>query len=121
MRLVQEKTGLNQFTGYGSDWVGVNQVPLRGSQIVTPDAVDAWRPGGFDDLQREDFARVLDWRPELVLLGTGNCTRFPAAVLTRDLIDSGIGIEVMDVGAVCRTFNALVNEGRRVVALVLFD
>ena len=120
MRLVQEKTGLTQFTGYGADWVAVNQTPLFGSQIVTRDAIESWRPGGFDELQREDFARVLDWRPELVLLGTGNRIRFPAAVLTRDLIDSGIGIEVMDVGAVCRTFNALVNEGRQVVALVLF-
>ena len=31
---------------------------------------------------------------------------------------AGIGFEVMDTGAACRTFNVLVAEQRRVVALL---
>jgi len=32
---------------------------------------------------------------------------------------AGIGFEVMDTGAACRTYNVLVGEQRRVVALLL--
>ncbi|SFM95977.1 Uncharacterized conserved protein, contains Mth938-like domain [Formivibrio citricus] len=121
MKLVQEKnTHLNQFTGYGEDWVGVNGEKRYGSLIVTAVAVDLWRPAGFGDLLREDFAVVVDYRPEVVLLGTGSRNRFPLPALYRDLTDAGIGIEIMDTGAVCRTFNALAGDGRSVVALVLF-
>jgi len=35
------------------------------------------------------------------------------------LAPAGIGFEVMDTGAACRTFNVLVTEQRRVVALLL--
>lgn len=120
MKLVQEKSPLNQFTTYSVDSVSINGVAKSGSLIVTRDAIHPWRPAGFDDLQRADFAAILAQQPELVLLGTGSRIRFPSPALTRDLIDAGIGVEVMDVGALCRTFNALVGEGRKAVALVLF-
>jgi uncharacterized protein len=35
------------------------------------------------------------------------------------LSDRGIGIEIMDTGAACRSFNFLLGEGRRVVAALL--
>ena len=37
----------------------------------------------------------------------------------RDYLSAGIGFEVMDTGAACRTFNVLVGEQRRVVALLM--
>lgn len=119
MKLVHEKTTLNQFTRYSADSVSIGTVAYRASVIVSQDKVDAWRPQCFVELQREDFAAVLAYQPELVLLGTGQKINFPKAALMQDLINAGIGVEVMDVGAVCRTFNALVGEGRRAVALIL--
>ena len=122
MKLVADKfPGVSQFTSYGPDWVKVNGETRQGSLMVGPQHSEAWRPAGFADLQRGDFAAVLAQRPELVLLGTGSRIRFPHPGLYRDLTDAGIGVEVMDLGALCRTFNALVGEGRRAVALVLFD
>jgi uncharacterized protein len=33
----------------------------------------------------------------------------------------GLGVEIMDTGAACRTYNILMSEGRRVVAgLIMF-
>lgn len=122
MKLVQEKNAhLNQFTRYGVDWVDVNGEKQSGSLIVTSDAIHAWRPSGFADLRREDFAAALACHADVVLLGTGSSIRFPHPSLYRDLTDAGIGMEIMDTGAVCRTFNALAGEGRKVAALVLFD
>jgi uncharacterized protein len=37
----------------------------------------------------------------------------------RPLIQSGVGVEVMDVQAACRTYNILLAEERRVAAALL--
>ena len=58
---------------------------------------------------------------EIVLLGTGNVLRFPRPELMRPLAQAGLGIEVMDRKAACRTYNILASEGRRVAAALLFD
>jgi uncharacterized protein len=39
----------------------------------------------------------------------------------RALTDAGIGLEVMDTPAACRTFNILAAEGRKVAAAVLLE
>ncbi|MBV8466938.1 MAG: Mth938-like domain-containing protein [Burkholderiales bacterium] len=112
-------SSLNVFTSYGADFVAVNQVRHAGSIVVTPTSVEPWRPIGFDDLTSEDFAALLAWKPEVVLLGTGERLRFPHPQLTKALTQQQIGVEAMDVSALCRTFNILVAEDRRVVAAVL--
>jgi uncharacterized protein len=57
----------------------------------------------------------------VVLLGTGARQRFPAPVLMRSLIDRGIGVEVMDTHAACRTYNILMAEGRDVAAALILE
>lgn len=122
MRLVEEKNPhIKQFSGYGRDWVRVGEETCRNSVLVTPETLQPWRPGRVSELQEVDFSQVLVYRPQVVLLGTGERLRFPPASLYRSLAEAGIGVEVMDTGALCRTFNALAGEGRKVVALVLFD
>jgi uncharacterized protein len=44
---------------------------------------------------------------------------FPDAAFGAQFLKSGIGFEVMNTGAACRTFNVLVSEQRRVVALLI--
>ena len=84
-------------------------------------AADAGRPGAalaataFEALRPEDFEAVLALRPEIVLLGTGRRQRFPRPHLTAALARGGIGVEVMDTAAACRTYNILMSEGRRVL------
>jgi uncharacterized protein len=42
--------------------------------------------------------------------------------LTRALLARGVGVEVMDTSAACRTYNVIMLEDRRVaVALLLMD
>jgi uncharacterized protein len=113
-------THLNVFTGYGDDFVMVNQQRQTGSLVVSPTTVDAWRPARFDELTDADFAALLAWEPEVVLLGTGKQLRFPHPRLSRALLEARIGVDAMDISALCRTFNILVAEDRRVVAAVLF-
>ena len=54
--------------------------------------------------------------PELVLLGTGPTQRFATAEVRGEFVRRRVGLEVMQLGAACRTFNVLVQEERRVLA-----
>jgi uncharacterized protein len=47
--------------------------------------------------------------------------RFPSGILMRPFAPAGIGLEVMDLRAACRTYNILAAEGRKVAAALVFD
>jgi uncharacterized protein len=111
--------GVNTFTGYGPGYVQVNTERREKSLVVLPDQLLDWPPAGFDELAAAHLQSLLELRPEIVLLGTGEQQRFPRPELTRALRDAGIGVEVMTVAAACRTYNILVAEERRVAAALL--
>lgn len=113
----------NLFTGYGDGFVELNKsVRYERSIVVLPDTVvEDWGTSGFDGLQTADFERLAALEPGVLLLGTGLQQRFPAAALLRPLMIAGIGFEIMDMLAACRTYNILTGEGRRVAAALLFD
>ena len=110
----------NVFTGHGDGFIRLGVVEYRENLLVTAEEIlTGWAPGGFDALTEADFAAIAALKPEVALLGTGASFRFPLPRLTRVLIEANIGLEVMDTPAVCRTFNILAAEGRRVAAGVL--
>ena len=86
-----------------------------------PDRTEDWPVTRFADLRAEDFAFLRDLQAEIVLLGTGPRQRFPHPRLTAALANAGVGLEVMDVQAACRTYNILVAEERKVAAALLFE
>ena len=110
----------NLFTGYGNDYVEINKTRHQGGLIVTSGEVRPWPLDSFEHLNDTHFALLAALSPELVLLGTGCRIRFPHPKLYRELTERQIGVEAMDIGALCRTFNILVSEGRQVVAAVVF-
>lgn len=116
-------TGEGQFliSGYGAGFVTINRVRYESSVLVTPASVSEWPVADFDTLMAAHFEPVLALRPEVVILGTGRAIRFPATPLARALAEAGVGLEVMDSGAACRTYNILAAEGRKVVAAILVD
>ena len=107
------------------DSYDVGQVVIAGtvhtrSMVVTADTIiDDWPPERFEALQRAHFEHVAALEPEVVILGTGARLRFPDPNLIRPLAERRIGLEVMDTGAACRSYNILVGEGRRVAAAIL--
>ena len=112
--------GINTFTGYGENYVAVNGARLERSSIVLPDRILDWNVAGFDSLHDVDFQVFETLGLEIVLLGTGLRQRFPHPRLTAALAKAGIGVEVMDLQAACRTYNILVAEERKVAAALLF-
>jgi len=110
----------NLISGYGDDHVLVNGERHAGSLLVTADKLVPWAAASFEALALAHFETLVALGPDLVLLGTGARLRFPAAALTAPLVRAGIGLEVMDLRAACRTYNVLRAEERRVAAALLF-
>lgn len=76
-------------------------------------------PTSYADMDSSHFEFAMGFEPEILLLGTGDRIRFPEAQLMSLPATRGIGLEVMDTAAACRTFNILVGENRQVVAILL--
>ncbi len=115
--------GINTFTGYGEGFVLVNGQRLDHSVIVLPDRlIEGWA-GSFETLTAAELASLAELGSEVVLLGTGSLLRFPAPQMMREaqpaLARAGLGLEVMDVKAACRTYNILIAEERKVAAALL--
>lgn len=75
-----------------------------------------WPPINIAGLRQEHMDSLIAMRPELVLLGTGDEIVFPPAELFQVLIEQGIGYEIMNTAAACRTYNMLMSESRKVAA-----
>ena len=89
------------------------------SIILSPRSMRSWSPTCMEEIEQVHFEELLEWEPEVVLFGSGASLRFPPRELLAPLHRHGIGIEVMDTVAACRTFNILASEGRRVTAALL--
>jgi uncharacterized protein len=110
----------NTFTGYGEGYVMVNAVRYERSLVVLPDRpVEAWAVAAVDALRQEDLQFLGALGVEIVLLGTGASLHFLRPHLLQPLARAGVGVEVMDTRAACRTYNILVAEGRKVAAALI--
>jgi uncharacterized protein len=116
---LNQDPGLQLFSGYGAGFVAVNGVRYETCVLVSPQAVVEWSVTGLEALTPADFGFIESLKPEIVILGTGAAQRFPRPELARALAAAGVGVEVMDSRAACRTYNILATEGRKVVAAIL--
>ena len=125
MRFSQDIDTSQHFVrGYGPGWIKINEQEIRRSLIVTPERLIVdWPPQAFADLEGAHFEAIAQLEPEIVVLGTGDRQRFPHPRLTQSLLARGVGVEVMDTAAACRTYNIVMLEGRQVAAalLLMFD
>jgi uncharacterized protein len=118
---LEQAAGRCVFTGYGAGYVVVNHSKHVVPVLVTQESIQPWNVSTYAALAGEHLAALLAFHPEIVILGTGATLRFPDPAVTRPLAAAGVGVEVMDTQAACRTFNILTSEGRRVIAAVFVE
>ena len=113
-------TSRHRFTSYAADSVSINEAVYRQSLVVTASEIHCpWAVTSLEQLAADNLAPIFASAPAVVLLGTGEQQRFPDARIFALFGERGIGLEVMDNGALCRTFNILVAEDRAVTAAVI--
>lgn len=107
--------------GYGPGQFCISGQWRVGAVIVLPDRTLPWEATDVTSLSADDFSAVLTAEPkvEILLLGTGATMRMIPKALRLALREQGVVVELMDSRAVCRTYNVLLAEGRRVAAAML--
>jgi uncharacterized protein len=121
MRLtLDNRPGANLVTRVGPEGIQVGEDLLRASFIVSAgDLLRDWPIADPVALDLAALAPALALEPEILVLGTGSRIQFPAGALFAQLAEKGIGLEVMDTAAACRTYNVLAGEERAVVAAII--
>ncbi len=107
--------------GYGRGVFRTGGVQHRGSLLILPEATLPWEVASADALRLEDFAPVLAQGPSVgfLVLGTGSAQVFPDPAIRDAFTEAGIGLEAMDTGAACRTYNVLLGEERVFAAALI--
>jgi uncharacterized protein len=111
-----------QIRSYKSGSVTINDQIFQRSIIVTAnEIVSDWEPQSFQEFKPEYWDPVIALKPEIILFGTGSHFKMPHPSLLAPVYIHKIAIESMDSGAACRTYMALVSEGRKVAAALIIS
>jgi uncharacterized protein len=107
---------------YGNGGFRFGHLSHRGSILCLPSGVYAWAVRRLVEITDETLAPVVAERgegAEILLLGTGlRMDRVPDTI-RRNLRAHRIGIDVMDTGSACRTYNIMLGENRPVAAALI--
>lgn len=110
----------NLVTKLGPTGIRIGERWLSRSFIMSADVLhEDWSVTAPDRVSLEALAPALQLQPEILVLGTGERICFPGPAVFAALAERGIGLEVMDTTAACRTYNVLVGEERSVVAALI--
>ncbi|MGI9451675.1 MAG: Mth938-like domain-containing protein [Geminicoccaceae bacterium] len=92
-----------------------------GSILVLPDMTKVWPVDGIGGLSLPSLEPIIAAQPavEILIVGCGSSLALLPMTLREVLRTKNIGVEAMDTGAACRTYNVLAGEGRRVAAALI--
>lgn len=113
--------GRHKIDDYGNGGFRFADMSHRGSILALPTGVRAIAPTAWREIDAAtiDLALAESGDLDLFIVGTGKDLMPLASALRGRLRDAGVGVETMATGAAVRTYNLLVDEGRRVAALLI--
>jgi uncharacterized protein len=107
--------GTGRIIAYTPGSLSLAERTLRSSVILHPDGVLDWPVSSAEDITPASLSAAFELRPEVILLATGRVQVWPPAEVYARALERRIGLEVMEIGAACRTYNLLAADQRRVV------
>lgn len=106
---------------YGNGGFRFADMSHKGSILCLPSGIHAWDVTFPETIDLAALAPVLAEKSQLrfLLLGTGRTQVFPSRDIRKAFEAAGLGLEPMDTGAACRTYNVLLAERRPVAAALI--
>ncbi|MFZ4076667.1 MAG: Mth938-like domain-containing protein [Legionellaceae bacterium] len=122
MQIHLEQSNRHTIQSYTETAVIVDHVTYEQSLIVSQNEIlNAWDVKSLLDLNTITLQPILDLKPDFIIIGHSKPSLHLHPKIMQDVINRRIGIECMTIGAACRTFNVLLNEGRAVVLGLIFN
>ncbi|MDH5472765.1 MAG: Mth938-like domain-containing protein [Gammaproteobacteria bacterium] len=121
MKLSEDfNAGTQVINGYDETSITINEHTFTHSLLVSNyRLITDWPVKEMSDFCNQSLQPIFELQPEVIIIGTGRNIQFPRPEHYSSAINKGIGIEFMDTGAACRTYNILLSENRKVVAGII--
>ncbi|WP_282120423.1 Mth938-like domain-containing protein [Ruegeria atlantica] len=100
--------------GYGPGFFRIGGQVYEGAVLTGPSGTATWE--GYDD---KPPLLALAGHVDVLLIGTGADLAHIPSGLRAALEQAGMGVEIMNSPAACRTYNVLLSEGRRIALALL--
>lgn len=112
----------NSIVSYNEAQLMINDVIYNSSLIVSAHGIlSPWPIQSLSELTEANLTPILQHGPELIIIGHAHLGAQPPMAIQEWLSRQRIGLECMQIGAACRTFNLLISEGRSCVAGFIFN
>lgn len=122
MHIHLETTEKHAVQAYSETQIQINQINYRKSLIVSKEKIITHvQITDIDEINHDHLHLLIHLSPELIILGHTRRGKFPPFSILAQLAQQRIGVESMDIGGACRTYNILLGEGRQVVAMFLLN
>lgn len=109
-----------QIRRFSKGEIQVNEMVYHTSIIITANQLIApWEATTPGEINAATLGPIIAMKPDILLIGTGSEMVFLPLDSYGDLINHGIGVEVMNTLSACRTYNALTAENRHVAAALI--
>jgi uncharacterized protein len=117
IELDSENSASNKIISYSDDSFTLKNKTIKSNIVISKDnLIEHWSVDSYKNLALQHIDPIIKWQPEVILLGTGNESGFQNYELLSYITSKNIGLEIMNTGAACRSYNLLIDEGRNVVA-----
>lgn len=87
--------------------------------ITSQQLITEYKINSITDFSDSDLNYIKNLDPEIVILSPGSSIQL-SPQRSMKFSEHQIGVEMMPLGAACRTYNLLVSEGRRVALIINF-
>lgn len=112
-----ENYASNKIISYSDDSFTLKDKVIKSNLVISKDhLIENWDVKSYKNLALQQFDEMITWQPEVILIGTANESGFQHHELLSYITSKNIGLEIMNMGAACRSYNLLIDEGRNVVA-----
>lgn len=121
MHINLEARDNHSIEAYSDTEIKVNSIGYQQSLIVSShEIISPWLIDTINNLAETRLQDLLKHHPEIILIGHKDPGHFAPRNTLDELSKQRIALESMSIGAACRTFNVLLNEGRAVVLGIIF-
>ena len=122
MQVTQEARAKHTILSYDNAQITIDHIKYDQSVIIgASDIIIDWPVQHQHQLNEDTLVPLLQLQPEIIIIGVHEQGVSLPVSLLQYLSKSRIGIECMNIGAACRTFNVLLGEHRAVVAGIILN
>ena len=106
----------NFIRNYENNKLYIGKTIFSYNLLISDKSIGKWVVNDINNLVNDDMKNILLFKPEIIIIGTGESLIMPSHEIIDFIHDKKIGLEFMITESACKTFNLLISEGRKVVA-----